>query len=360
MKRKSIIGVLAFLLVLFPVLGFNTTAQAKKAKVKTTKVTLIKSDKGKDNGWTNECFFFRYKIKKIKVKYSKKGIATAKLKKDKQMGQYIQITKKKKGKTTITIKVYKTKKKYKTYKYKVTVTTHLDIANSASAKAKAKKAFALQNKYRKQAGAEPLEWSDELYEVGLYRLKTHGFDAHRNMDGDYHDYFGDFYLKLDITDISENLASGYGNAEKAVKDGWRESPGHYENMISENWQSGAIVKYNHTSIAMFSSLSAKEINNWRNYKTTSAKVVVKRQDKATGKFLTGSGFVIYDMADREQSSWAYHIPAKGQCTILKGLVPGHTYKIYETIAPAGCEKAKSVTFTAKAMSEGVNYITLTN
>lgn len=359
MKRKSIIGVLAFLLVLLPVLGFNTTAQAKKAKVKTTKVTLIKSDKGKDNGRTNECFTFRYKIRKIKVKYSKKGIATAKLKKDKQMGQYIQITKKKKGKTTITIKVYKTKKKYKTYKYKVTVTTHLDIATSASAKAKAKKAFALQNKYRKQAGAEPLEWSDELYEVGLYRLKTHGFDAHRNMDGDYHDYFGDFYLKLDINNLSENLASGQDDEIEAVKD-WKDSTGHYRNMIRNSWKSGSIVNFGGVYIAMFSDLSVKEIENWRNYKTTSAKVVVKRQDKATGKFLTGSDFVIYDTADREQSSWAYYIPAKGQCTILKGLIPGHTYKIYETIAPAGYEKANSVTFTAKAMSEGVNYITLTD
>lgn len=349
---------LIFLMVLTPVFDFNT-AHAKKAKVKTTKVTLIKSDKGRDNGTNNNCFFFRYKIKKIKVKYSKKGIATAKLKKDKQMGQYIQITRKKKGKTTITIKVYQTKKKYKTYKYKVTVTTNLDIAKSASAKAKAKKAFALQNQYRKKAGVEPLKWSDELYEVGLYRLKTHGFDSHKNMTGDYHDYFGDFYLKLDINDLSENLAIGQGDEIEAVKD-WKDSTGHYRNMIRNNWKSGSIVNFGGVYIAMFSNLPVKEIENWRNYRTTSAKVVVKRQDKTTGKFLTGSRFVIYDTADRKQSSWAYHISAKGQSTILKGLVPGHTYRIYETTAPDGYEKANPVTFTAKALSEGVNDITLTN
>ncbi len=330
-------------------------ALAKKAKVKTKKVTLIKD---KESGTNNRCFFFRYKIKKIKVKYSKKGIATAKLKKDKQMGQYIQITRKKKGKTTITVKVYWTKKKYKTYKYKVTVTTHLDIAKSASAKKEAKKAFALQNKYRKDAGVEPLKWSDALYEVGLYRLKTSGYDGHENKDRDIHNYFGDFFLKID--DMGENLASGYGNVEEAVKKGWRKSAGHYDNMITAYWQSGAIVKYGHTYIALFSSNLAQEIDNWKSYKTTSAKVVVKRQDRTTGKFLTGSDIVIYDTADREQSSWVYSIPKKGERTILKGLIPGHTYRIYERSAPAGYEKAKAVTFTAKAMSEGVNYITLSN
>ena len=178
------------------------------------------------------------------------------------------------------------------------------------------------------------------------------------MFGDYSDYFGDFYDKLEINDISENLDHAT-KATEAVND-WKESAGHYRNMIDENWQSGAIVIYKSVGIAMFSSLSAKEMDNWKSYKTTSAKVVVKRQDRITGKFLTGSSFIIYDMADREQSSWCYDIPKKGERTILKGLIPGHTYKIYETKAPTGYEKANSVTFTAKAMSEGVNYITLTN
>ena len=360
MKKKinrMFVFVLAMALVAVPA---PKEALAKKAKVITKKVTLIKD---KESGTNNRCFFFRYKIKKIKVKYSKKGIATAKLKKDKQMGQYIQITRKKKGKTTITVKVYRTKKKYKTYKYKVTVTTYLDIAKSASAKKKAKKAFALQNKYRKEVGVEPLLWSDELYEVGLYRLKTSGFDSHENMNRDYLSYFGDFYqyrFESSGVRISENLHSNCGYDGKSAVHGWKSSTGHYKNMISENWQSGAIVLYAGDGIGMYSSFSAKEMDNWKSYKTTSAKVVVKRQDRTTGKFLTGSDIVIYDTADREQSSWVYSIPKKGERTILKGLIPGHTYKVYETKAPTGYEKANSVTFTAKAMSEGVNYITLTN
>ena len=115
-----------------------------KKKVKTEKVTIIKG--------RNQCFTFRKpKLKKIKVKYSKKKIATARMKKGTDLGAYIRIDGKKLGQTTITVKAYFSNKKCKTFKYKVKVTTYLQIANSAAAKKKAKKAFALQNKYRKQA-----------------------------------------------------------------------------------------------------------------------------------------------------------------------------------------------------------------
>ena len=168
--RKTVGKLLA---VTFAILGVIVLASPvevlAKKKVKTEKVTIIKG--------RNQCFTFRKpKLKKIKVKYSKKKIATARMKKGTDLGAYIRIDGKKLGQTTITVKAYFSNKKCKTFKYKVKVTNYLQIANSAAAKKKAKKAFALQNKYRKQAGAKELEWSDEMYEYGLYRLKTSGFD----------------------------------------------------------------------------------------------------------------------------------------------------------------------------------------
>lgn len=163
--RKTVGKLLAVTFVMLGaiVLASPVEVLAKK-KVKTEKVTIIKG--------RNQCFTFRkLKLKKIKVKYSKKKIAKAKLKKDVNLGAYIQIDGKKLGQTTVTVKAYLANKKRKTFKYKVKVTNYLQIANSKAAKKKAKKAFALQNKYRKQAGAKTLEWSDEMYAYGLYRLK---------------------------------------------------------------------------------------------------------------------------------------------------------------------------------------------
>ena len=204
--RKTVGQLLA---VTFAILGAIVLASPvevlAKKKVKTEKVTIIKG--------RNQCFTFRkLKLKKIKVKYSKKKIAKAKLKKDVNLGAYIQIDGKKLGQTTVTVKAYLANKKRKTFKYKVKVTNYLQIANSKAAKKKAKKAFALQNKYRKQAGAKTLEWSDEMYEYGLYRLKTSGFDMHENMDRDCSAYFGDLadimYVEKDCHWILENLATG--------------------------------------------------------------------------------------------------------------------------------------------------------
>lgn len=258
MKKGKII-IIGVVFLLFAVLAFHSPSV--EAKVKTKKVTLKEGN--------NHCYFYK-KVAKAKIKYSKKGIVRAKLKKDKVMGKYIQIDGKKKGTTTVTVKIYSTGKKYHTYKYKVTVTTDLDIAKSARGKAEAKKAFALQNKYRREAGAESLQWSDELYEAGLYRLKTSGFDDHKNADRDYASYFGDLYptegfLQEGKLDITENLAGSWTDAKEAVNE-WKESPGHYRNMISERWQSGAIVKYGHAYIAVFSGWTADAMDNWRDFK----------------------------------------------------------------------------------------------
>lgn len=349
--RKTVGKLLAVTFVMLGaiVLASPVEVLAKK-KVKTEKVTIIKG--------RNKCFTFRkLKLKKIKVKYSKKKIAKAKLKKDVNLGAYIQIDGKKLGQTTVTVKAYLANKKRKTFKYKVKVTNYLQIANSKAAKKKAKKAFALQNKYRKQAGAKTLEWSDEMYEYGLYRLKTSGYDRHENEDRDSNSYFGDLaaimYAEKDCHWLNENLASL--DLTSAVK-AWKNSPGHYRTMIEDCWRCGAIVQYNDIQIAVFSASTANEMKEWRNYKSKYAKVVIKRQNALTGAFLSGSEISIYDKADKWNTMRT--------CSIMKasGLVlyvkAGRDYGIFESMVPNGSQKAQRVSFTAIPLTDGINEIIL--
>lgn len=349
--RKTVGKLLAVTFVMLGaiVLASPVEVLAKK-KVKTEKVTIIKG--------RNQCFTFRkLKLKTIKVKYSKKKIAKAKLKKDVNLGAYIQIDGKKLGQTTVTVKAYLANKKRKTFKYKVKVTNYLQIANSKAAKKKAKKAFALQNKYRKQAGAKTLEWSDEMYEYGLYRLKTSGYDRHENEDRDSNSYFGDLaaimYAEKDCHWLNENLASL--DLTSAVK-AWKNSPGHYRTMIEDCWRCGAIVQYNDIQIAVFSASTANEMKEWRNYKSKYAKVVIKRQNALTGAFLPGSEISIYDKADKWNTMRT--------CSIMKasGLVlyvkAGRDYGIFESMVPNGSQKAQRVSFTAIPLTDGINEIIL--
>lgn len=349
--RKTVGKLLAvtFVMLAAIVLASPVEVLAKK-KVKTEKVTIIKG--------RNQCFTFRkLKLKKIKAKYSKKKIAKAKLKKDVNLGAYIQIDGKKLGQTTVTVKAYLANKKRKTFKYKVKVTNYLQIANSKAAKKKAKKAFALQNKYRKQAGAKTLEWSDEMYEYGLYRLKTSGYDRHENEDRDSNSYFGDLaaimYAEKDCHWLNENLASL--DLTSAVK-AWKNSPGHYRTMIEDCWRCGAIVQYNDIQIAVFSASTANEMKEWRNYKSKYAKVVIKRQNALTGAFLPGSEISIYDKADKWNTMRT--------CSIMKvsGLVlyvkAGRDYGIFESMVPNGSQKAQRVSFTAIPLTDGINEIIL--
>ena len=350
--RKTVGKLLAVTFVMLGAIVLVSPVEVlAKKKVKTEKVTIIKG--------RNQCFTFRkLKLKKIKVKYSKKKIAKAKLKKDVNLGAYIQIDGKKLGQTTVTVKAYLANKKRKTFKYKVKVTNYLQIANSKAAKKKAKKAFALQNKYRKQAGAKTLEWSDEMYEYGLYRLKTSGFDSHKNNKRDCSAYFGDLadimYVEKDCHWILENLAT-HSDLTDAMK-AWKKSAGHYRNMISETWKCGAIVQYDNTQIAVFSSSTANEMKEWRNYKSHYAKVVIKRQNVLTGAFLPGSEVSIYDKADKWNTMKAYEV--RKESGLVLYVKAGRNYGIFESIVPDGSQKAQRVSFTAIPLTDGINEIIL--
>lgn len=354
--RKSAVGkLLAIIFILgCGVILLSPNEVLAKKKVKTEKVTIIKG--------RNECMTFRkLKIKKIKIKYSKKNIAKVRLKKDASLGPFIQIDGKKVGQTTITVKAYVSKKKYKTLKYNVKVTDYTQIARSQTARKKAKKAFTLQNKYRKQAGVKAIEWSDELYEFGLYRLKTSGYDRHKHMWRDSIAYFGEFafvmeseYIKKDVVCWSENLAT-HDDLIDAVN-AWKGSPGHYRNMTQGYWKCGAIIQYKGNDIAIFSALTASEMDTWRNYKNQYAKLVIKRQDSATGKFIVGSHLYVYDKADKQNSLKTYQISKEDGVVIY--VKAGQNFGIFEPYAPNGLQKAQRVEITAIPISEGVNEVIL--
>ena len=197
-----------------------------------------------------------------------------------------------------------------------------------------------------------------MYEYGLYRLKTSGYDRHENEDRDSNSYFGDLaaimYAEKDCHWLNENLASYY-YLTSAVK-AWKNSPGHYRTMIEDCWMCGAIVQYNDIQIAVFSSSTANEMKEWRNYKSKYAKVVIKRQNALTGAFLPGSEISIYDKADKWNTMRT--------CSIMKasGLVlyvkAGRDYGIFESMVPNGSQKAQRVSFTAIPLTDGINEIIL--
>lgn len=127
------------------------------------------------------------KAKKVSVKSSKKSVATVRYSK-KKGDRRVDIVGKKVGKTTITVKCHYKNRKTRTYKYKVTVVKkHVKTALE-----KGKEAFQMQNELRKEAGVSQLQWSDELYQFCLYRMKTSGYDEHVNLLKDIEGYFGNF------------------------------------------------------------------------------------------------------------------------------------------------------------------------
>lgn len=152
-----------------------------------------------------------YKYSKVKVSCGNKKVLSAKYVNHKEIGKSIHIKVKKPGKTNVIIKLYKKSKVAKTFRYTVKV-----IGKGQDGyKAVAKKAFKIQNSYRRAKGKKDLEWSEELYKFALYRLKTSGYDRHKNLDRDTDKYFGVFAGAYDIS-FGENLASGPSEAKKVM------------------------------------------------------------------------------------------------------------------------------------------------
>lgn len=287
------------------------------------------------------------KAKKVTVKSSKKSVVTAKCKKKRGIRE-IMLKAKKLGSATVTVKCQMKNKKTKVYKYKVKV---VKAKKPATVLEQSKKAFRIQNQYRKAKGVAELEWCDELYQFCLYRIKTSGFDHHENLHRDKRDYFG-LYSQFRMLGFGENLYTGYMDPKSAMK-AWKNSPAHYQNILTSKYKCGAIARYGNVWCAIFCSESKNEIENWRNYHIKEIKV--KRYDNVTTSYIAGSSIAYYEADDRWGTQQAAVIKeASGKSLYLE---MGKTYVIYERKTPDGYSKAERVTITVT--EDGVSEVVLT-
>lgn len=282
------------------------------------------------------------KAKKVTVKSSKKSVVTAKCIKKRGIRR-IMLKAKKLGSATVTVKCQMKNRKTKVYKYKVKVVKGRKVTK----KELAKKAFKIQNQYRKEKGVAALEWSDELYQFCLYRLKTSGFDGHKNLGRDTNAYFG-LYAKYRVLMFGENMHCGYSDP-KSVMESWKESSGHYKNLLSSDHVCGAIAADNNTWCAIFYDADKGEIESWRNYHIKEIKV--KRYDSASGTYIGGSSIGYYEPDDRWGTQKAANITEPSGKSIY--LEIGKTYVVYERKTPDGYTKAEraSITVTEDGASE---------
>ncbi|MCI8364224.1 MAG: CAP domain-containing protein [Eubacterium sp.] len=292
-------------------------------------------------------------LKTIKVQRSNKSVASVKVRKDKDVKgryYYVEVTGKKCGNVKITVKV---KKKMPSGKNK-TVVTKIKI-KIPSNKQRAKEAFELQNTIRKKAGKKELEWSEELYQIAVIRVEKDGFDRHKNFRKRWHEHFSVDGLDLDETffDGGENLYIGSSNPTHAIKS-WKNSPGHYANMIDNSYQCGAMAYDDKTDtwVAVFSKNPLSVIENWR---TDIPLLRLSRIDNKTGERIRGSQIsIIDDVGNEVYRGWSVYIFNSEIFTV------GKAYTVIEISTPVGYQKADSVTFVAKSASEGVIEIVLSS
>lgn len=278
-----------------------------------------------------------YKYSKVKVSCGNKKVLSAKYVNHKEIGKSIHIKVKKPGKTNVIIKLYKKSKVAKTFRYTVKV-----IGKGQDGyKAVAKKAFKIQNSYRRAKGKKDLEWSEELYKFALYRLKTSGYDRHKNLDRDTDKYFGVFAGAYDIS-FGENLASGPSEAKKVMVL-WKGSEGHYYNLLRAGYKCGAIAKYKEDWCAIFSEEDASKFINWKDDGGKVKAVTVKRFDNSSNSYIADSSILYYEEGKKWDTSESKRIGKESGLVVY--LEIGKTYVFTERVAPDGLEKAESVTIT---------------
>ena len=92
------------------------------------------------------------------------------------------------------------------------------------------------NKYREEVGKSSLVLDDNLSLVANIRaleLAYYNVFSHTRPDGSKVNKLASD-LKISYKTMGENIAYGYQNSEK-VTTGWKNSKGHYENMINSNY-----------------------------------------------------------------------------------------------------------------------------
>lgn len=111
-------------------------------------------------------------------------------------------------------------------------------------------AFVIQNQYRTAKGRKRLIWSDKLYDIAVLRCKmmaTKDGLTHTGISRDQNTILKQYGIttaeerrKLDLR--GENIASFYPTP-KTVMMAWKKSKGHYDNILNNDWTSGAIGVY---------------------------------------------------------------------------------------------------------------------
>lgn len=288
------------------------------------------------------------KAKKVKVLSSNARVCKVKyLKKSKK----VKLIGKKAGKAKITIKVKRKGKKVKKYKYKVTVRS-----KKVTKEQNCKNALKKLNSYRKAVGADGLEWSDVLYGACMYRLKNSGFDRHKNIIDDLSVYFGGFFSTVKDDEINyftgENQGYGYANLDKAML-GWRNSEGHYKNMIDKSHKSCAIAYLNGTYITIFSDKTASELKQWREDIDSGkiASVTLREKDGSSDEYIEGRNIQFYDIADKWNTLRTVRI--KNVSGVNFHLEVGHTYMFIDKEISTEEGKVDRVSITVSGDQENI-------
>ena len=286
------------------------------------------------------------KAKKVMVKSSKKSVVSVKYRKNRK-DRRIAFTLKKKGNATVTVRCVLKNGQKKIIRYKIKVTKKHIMTDLE----KGKKAFAIQNKYRKEKGVKALEWSDEIYEFCLYRMKNSGLDGHENLGSDMTAFFGD-YAKYRKLLFAENLTHGVSAAD-AMKI-WKKSAGHYANLTGAKHICGAIAVYRDSWCALFLDVNKSVLENWKSCKIK--EVRIKRYDSLSGSFQTGSRIAYYEQDNKENSLKKVVISDRSGKSVY--LEVGKTYVFYEQVRPDGCSKAEKVVVTVT--EDGTREVTLSS
>lgn len=271
--------------------------------------------------------------KKVRVKSSKKSVVSVKYRKNRK-DRRIAFTLKKKGNAVVTVRCVLKNGQKRTIRYKVRVTKKHILTDLE----KGKKAFAIQNEYRKEKGVKALEWSDEIYEFCLYRMKNSGLDGHKNLGSDMTAFFGD-YAKYRKLLFAENLTHGVSAAD-AMK-AWKKSAGHYANLTSAKHVCGAIAVYRDSWCALFLDVDKSVLENWKSCKIR--EVRVRRYDSLSGTYHSGSRIAYYEQDNKENSLKNVVISDYSGKSVY--LEVGKTYVFYEQVRPDGCSKAERVVVT---------------
>lgn len=336
---KNVVGTLLVVLAV----GIAISAPvAAKAKTVTKRVTMDLN--GNRVQYRRPAILDR--AKKVRVKSSKRSVVSVKYRKNRK-DRRIAFTLKKKGNAVVTVRCVLKNGQKRIIRYKLKVTKKHIMTDLE----KGKKAFAIQNRYRKEKGVKALEWSDEIYEFCLYRMKNSGLDGHKNLGSDMTAFFGD-YAKYRKLLFAENLTHGVSAAD-AMK-AWKNSAGHYANLTGAKHVCGAIAVYRDSWCALFLDMDRSVLENWKSCKLR--EVRVRRYDSLSGSYQIGSRIAYYEQDNKENSLKNVVISDYlGKSVYLE---VGKTYVFYEQVRPDGCSKAERVVLTVTEY--GIEEVTLSS